>query len=444
MSESKPHKSFDDSEASQRAFFVLWTGQALSLLGSQAVQFALIWWLTLETGSAAMLATATLLGLLPQAVLGPVIGVLVDRWNRKRILFWADASVALASVTLAGLFAFGVASTGHVLALLLVRAMGAAFHGPAMLASTSLMVREDLLAKIQGLNQGLQGGLLILSAPLGAFLVSWVPMAGVMVVDVATAAFALIPLIFIRVPQPASNLSPGSKESNGQGAVRSLLAEMAAGFSYLRERGGHLALLGLATMINLCMVPAFSLLPLLVQERGGDAGLLGWMTALFGVGMLVGGTVLATWGGFQRRMLTSMTFLLGLGLATLALSAAPAGNSAASLAAIFAVGFMVPLVNGPIQAVLQATVAPEFQGRVFTLYGSLATLAAPLGLLLAAPIADFAGITSWYLAGGVTCLVMGCIGLGLPMILQLEDSQLEDSQLEEGSDESSLAESAPF
>ena len=95
------------TSAPLKSFFVLWTGQAVSILGSRLAQFALIWWLTVTSGSATVLATASLVGLLPGVVLGPVLGVLVDRWNRKRILFISDSFVALASLALAALFFFG-------------------------------------------------------------------------------------------------------------------------------------------------------------------------------------------------------------------------------------------------------------------------------------------------------------------------------------------------
>ena len=413
MSEARP--------VDTRPFFVLWTGQALSLLGSQAVQFALIWWLTLETGSATVLATATFFGLLPQAFLGPVIGALVDRWNRKRILFAADAMVALASVVLALLFLFEAAQVSHVFLLLLVRAIGAAFHAPAMLASTSLMVPKEMLARIQGLNQGLQGGLLIVSAPLGAFLVAWLPMAGIMAVDVVTALVALLPLLFVRVPQPPRS----GDEVAGGGALGTLWGEVAAGVRYLWQRDGHFALLGLATLINLFMVPAFSLLPLLVTGWGGTAAQLGWMTSAFGIGTLAGGILLAVWGGFQRRILTSLMALLFLGAAVLSLAGAQSFGFGLSVASIFAVGFFVALVNGPIQAILQVTIAPELQGRIFTLYGSLATAAAPVGLFLAAPVAEAFGVVAWYGAGGVICLAMAILGFSQPRILRLEDEPQE-------------------
>lgn len=254
-----------------------------------------------------------------------------------------------------------------------------------------------------------------MSAPLGAFLVAGLPMAGVMAVDVGTALLAIVPLIFIRVPQPA-----GSSEAPAEGgAVRALWGEVVAGVRYLWQREGHFALLAMVTVVNLFLVPAFSLLPLLITGRGGDALEFGWMTSAFGVGTLAGGLALAAWGGFRRQMATSLSALTALGLAVLGLAGAQWGPFVLSLISIFTVGFFVPLVNGPIHALLQATIAPELQGRIFTLYGSLATLAAPAGLLLAAPLAETLGVLAWYGAGGVVCLLMGLVGFALPRVLQL-------------------------
>lgn len=141
-----------------RPFFVVWSGQALSLFGSQLVQFALVWWLTRSTGSATVLAMASLMGLLPQVLLSPVAGALVDRWNRKAVMAAADAGIALATVALAALYALDAVQVWEVYALMLLRGVGGAFHWPAMQASTSLMVPEKHLGRVAGLNQALWGG----------------------------------------------------------------------------------------------------------------------------------------------------------------------------------------------------------------------------------------------------------------------------------------------
>ena len=395
-------------------FLVLWTGQALSLFGSMAVQFALIWWLTQETGSAAVLAMAALLGLLPTVALGPVIGVLVDRWDRKRVMLTADGLVALASLVLAYFYFTGVATTEIVFVILFLRGLGGAFHSPAMLASTSLMVPGEHLTRIQGLNQMLQGGINIVAAPLGAFLVSLLPMTGVMLVDVVTALLAIVPLVFIHVPRPPRAVVATIE------AAASIWSEMIDGFRYLVVRRGHMSLIIIAALINMCLVPAFSLLPLLVsRELGGDALQLGWMSTAFGIGAIVGGIVLGIWGGTRRRILTVLSALIGLGVSVVGLGIAPA--YAPAVFAMLVVGLIAPFANGPIQAILQATIADEYQGRVFTLVASLAGATAPFGLLLAAPIAEIVGVRSWYVTGGLVCLSMGIAGFFVPSLMRIEE-----------------------
>ena len=404
-----------DTMTQPRPFFVLWTGQSLSLIGSQAVQFALIWWLTEKSGSAAILATATLLGLLPPVVLGPVIGTLIDRWNRKRVMLTADGLSAAAALLLAWLFATGIAEVEHVLALLFLRALGAAFHAPAMTASTTLMVPEKYYTRVQGLEQSVQGVLAIVAAPLGALLLAVFSMTGVMMVDVGTALLAILPLAAIPVPQP-----PRSAANSERDSVR---AETVAGFRYLMSRRGHRTLVAMSTLINALLVPAFSLLPLLVLERlNGGAVQFGWLSSALGVGLIVGGVALSTWGGFRQRIMTSLTGMIALGLAVTAVGVTPEASFAWALISMACVGMIVPLVNGPVHAIFQATIAPDYQGRIFTLIGSLAAGAAPLGLIVAAPVAELLDVGAWYVAAGAACVAMGIAGLLAPSVRGIEDA----------------------
>ncbi len=397
------------------AFWTIWSGQALSLAGSQASQFAIVWWLTLETGSAAVLSTATLFALLPAVVLGPAIGALVDRWSRRWTMVVSDGAVALCSLVLAGLFLTGRATTASVLLFLLARALGGAFHGPAMLSATSLMVPPRHLARIQGVNQMLQGGLGIFTAPLGALLLSFVGMTGVMAIDVVTALFAILPLLFVAVPEPAR------QATQGHGGKASLLAEIAAGFRYLRGLPGPLALIGFAAVINLFLVPAFALLPLLVlEELKGDASRQAWLSSAFGIGAIAGGLALGTWGGFRSRVRTALAAIVGLGVATVALGLTPAAFFPMAAGAMLAVGAFSSMANGSVGAVLQATIAPEFQGRVFTLMMSVAGAMTPLGLILATPVASIAGVRAWYLAGGIVCAALGAAAFLVRSIMAIE------------------------
>ena len=186
----------------KRTFFLIWTGQAFSLLGSSLVQFALVWWLTQKTGSATVLAAATFVALLPSVFLGPFVGALVDRWNRRIVMIAADGMVALATAALVILFWLDIAQVWHVYVVLFVRSLTGTFHFPAMQASTSLMVPDKHLSRISGLNQALRGILNIAAPPLGALLIGLIPMAAVMAIDIVTAAIAILPLLFVSIPQP--------------------------------------------------------------------------------------------------------------------------------------------------------------------------------------------------------------------------------------------------
>ncbi|HEX6053025.1 MAG TPA: MFS transporter [Gemmatimonadaceae bacterium] len=397
-----------------RTFWTIWSGQALSLIGSQASQFALVWWLTLETGSPAVLTTATLAALLPSVVLGPPIGALVDRWSRRLTMIAADSAVALGSLALGGLFLAGRASTTVVLLFLCLRGIGGAFHAPAMQAATSLMVPAEHLSRVQGANQMLQGGLGIVTAPLGALLLGIVGMTGVMAVDVVTALFAVLPLLVLRIPEPARRAEPSGGAS--------VMQDMLSGLRYVRRLPGHLALIGFAAGINLFVVPAFALLPLLVlEELRGTVASQAWLTATFSAGIIGGGLLLGICGGFRSRIRTGLAAIVGLGIATLTLGMTPASLLPLAVAAMFVVGSCAAVANGSIAAIFQATVPPEYQGRVFTMMASIATAMTPVGLLLATPVADLTGVRTWYLAGGLACSTLGAASFLVRPILEMEE-----------------------
>ncbi len=408
-----------DASATQprslRPFLTLWVGQVFSLLGSQLVQFSLIWWLTQQTGSATVLAVASIVGLVPQVVLGPFVGPLVDRWNRKRTMILADAAVALATLGLALLFWLGQAELWHVYAILFVRALGGTFHGPAITASVSLMVPPEHLTRVQGLNQMLNGGLNIISAPLGALLLQLLPLQGVLMIDLVTAAIAITTVLLVRVPRPQH------AETTTGSAVGQYWQDLRAGFRYVLSWRGLLILMGMAMLINLVLSPSMSFIPLLVTEHfEGTAWHLSAMEAALGIGVLVGGVLLGAWGGFKSRVYTSLLGLIGLGLSVLLAGVVPSSLFALAVLAMGLMGLMSSLTNGPIMAVLQAAVAPSMQGRVFTLLSSAAMAMMPLGLAVAGPLADVMGVRAWFVVGGLLTLAMGVGGYFIPSLVNIE------------------------
>jgi len=279
-----------------------------------------------------------------------------------------------------------------------------------------LMVPDAHLARISGLNQALRGILNIAAPPLGALLIGLLPMASVLAIDIVTAGIAILPLLFVAIPQPRQTDTQAVTPS-------SLLRDVAAGLKYVKAWPGLLGLIILAMLLNFVIAPAGTLMPLLVTRHlGGDAYLLGFMESAFGVGVIVGGLILAVWGGFKRRIITSMSGVVTLGAGVLFLSAATRESLWLGLAAQGLMGLAIPFANGPLMAILQSKVAPEMQGRVFTLLESGATAMMPVAMIIAGPVAEVFGVRIWYVIGGAACILIALSGLLVRPIMQIESN----------------------
>lgn len=403
-------------------FFTVWGGQAFSLFGSALVQFALVWYLTKQTGSATILATATLVAMLPQILLGPFAGALVDRWNRRVIMMVADGGIALATVLLAYLFANGHVQIWHIYAIMMVRSLGGAFHYPAMQASTSLMVPEKQLTRISGANQTLMGAINIIAPPTGALLLEVLPMQGVLAIDIVTALIAISPLVFISIPQPAR--SAETQEENGESKPAGFMQDVREGLRYVATWPGLLAILIMATVINFLLTPTGALMPLLVTKHFGLGALeFGLMDSAWGFGVIIGGLILSTWGGFKRKVATSMMGIIGIGLGVTVVGLTPADLYWLAIAGMAFSGIMNPITNGPLFALVQSNVRPDMQGRVMSLIMSAATAMTPLSLMVAGPLSDAIGIRTWFWFGGLICLLMGIGAFFVPAIMNVENNR---------------------
>ena len=410
-----------DERAWQRPFFIIWSGQTLSLVGSALVQFALIWWLTEEAGSATALATASLVGLLPQVILGPVIGTLIDRWRRRWTMAIADGAIALCTALLAALFWWGTIEPWHIYVLLFLRALGTAFHDPAMTASTSLMVPQEHLTRVAGLNQ-IRGSVTQMGGPvLGALLVTLFPIQGVLAIDILTALLAVVPLLFIDVPQSPVAESQATAPGRGWSSV---IQETRQGFHYLWSWRGLFILTVSVSLIPFFGMPAVSLVPLLIKDHfvGGPAA-WGWYSVLEHIGVLAAGLLLSAWGGFRRRFVMLMASAILFGLGAIVQGLTPASSYGLFLAATLLAGFAAAIFFASVRALMQSVIPPEIQGRVFSLQNSLLWSAGPLGLAIIGPLADVIGVQSPLLMRGVASLIVALIWALSPSVRRIEDGQ---------------------
>lgn len=425
----------EESKPWTRKFFTVWAGQAFSIFGSQLVQFALVWWLTLRTGSATVLAVATMMALIPQVAISPFAGALVDRWNRRRVMIGADGGIALATASLAALFALGHIEVWHIYALLFVRATGAAFHWPAMQASTTLMVPKEHLARIGGLNQALFGMAAIIAPPLGAVALAIMPIEGILLIDIGTAMVAIAAVVAVPIPQPVKI----NGNSSAKGA-KGVLEDMKLGFSFIRTWPGALGLLTMAMMINFFFSPAEALMPILVTKTF-DQDVVGFATmqSAIGVGLVLGGLTLGAWGGLKSRMTTALVFLAAAGASTVAVGLIPPGLFLLAVAFIFVTGFTVAITNGELGAIMQVAIPPDMQGRVLSIVGAGSLAMSPIGLAFAGPAADIMGVQAWYMIAGLATFALGVYAFFVPSIMSLESGRTAPGTDTEGTGAKAVA-----
>ncbi len=400
-------------------YMKIFGGQAFSLVGSALVQFALVWWLTYTTGSVLVLSLATMIVVLPQVLVSPFAGALVDRWSRRNVMIVSDTLSAVVVAGLSFLWAIGAIQIAYVFMAMAVRSTLGSFQWPALQASASLMVPKEHLSRVNGMYQALSGLARIAAPALGALLLALLPMQFVIAVDIGTAAMAVLPLLMIRIPQPTSQAEVESKTS-------SVIEDIKEGFSYMKNwTGGRFITIALM-LTNVVLIPTFALTPLLVLLHfSGGAFELAWIESAMGIGMLLGGVLLGVWGGFRRRMLTALVALLAASVSISVVGLAPANMILVAVVGMFVAGLMIPLATGSIMAVVQSIVPPNIQGRVFTVLISLGPAMTPVGLGVAGAIAESFGIQAWYLLGGIVLAIIGIFGGSNKPIMTLGEIESE-------------------
>jgi DHA3 family macrolide efflux protein-like MFS transporter len=379
------------------------------------VRFALIWWLTASTGSAVVLATATTITLLPTIFIGPFAGALVDRWPCKWVLIVSDGAIATFTGLLAILFWLGATQTWYVFAVLFVRSLGDAFHTPAMMSTTPMMVPKEQLTRVSGMNSTLEGIIRFAAPGLGALLVELIGVRGVLPIDVATALLAILPLFFIPVPQPAVKA--------GVRGPRVVLQDLGEGLRYIWGWRGLRYLVASSILMGLAAQPMISFLPLLISQHfHGGALQLGWLQSTGGLCMIVGGAFLSAWGGLKRHMATSLIGTSGFCLGALLLALAPGNALWLAIAGWGIVGLSGPIHNGGGRAALQSTIAPGMLGRYFAVTSSVMTALTPLELAIAAPLANVWGVRPFYFIAFALLVAIVLIRRFTREIYHLEDS----------------------
>jgi MFS transporter, DHA3 family, macrolide efflux protein len=362
-----------------RTFFTIWSGQLISLLGSQLTGFALGVWVYAQTQSVMMLALVQVAQQAPYVLLSPLAGVLSDRWNRRTAMIVSDLGCGVAVLAVAVLFLTGKLRAWMVIPINLWMATFNTLMWPALTASITLLVPKEQFGRVNGFVQLGEALPQIAGPALAGMLYVSIKMGNMALIDFASYAISvLLMLFFVRIPAPPRSL-------DGVQAKGSVWKEMRFGWDYVWARKGLLALLTFFLLTNfLSGVMSPLIVPLILDNW--DASTLGFLSTLMGVGMLVGTLVMSAWGGGKRKINT----LLIAGAVSGLFLAACGLRVSLPLIAVCGVGMMFtgPFMNACSQAIWQAKVAPDVQGRVFAVRRTIAWSAGLIAPLLAAPLAD--------------------------------------------------------
>ncbi|WP_400261831.1 MFS transporter [Sphingobacterium sp. SG20118] len=394
-----------------QTYMYIWIGQFVSLLTSSAVNFAVIVWLSLTHKSAEVLALAGIAGLLPQALIGPFVGVFIDRWDRKKVMIFADAFIALCTLLMTFVLQGAAVSLSIIYLLLACRSVGSAFHAPAMQAIAPLMVPEDKLLRVSGINQMLQSVSSIAGPALGTLAITYFSIAQVLYLDVIGAAVAIVSLLFVTIP----HLTVDSKLSFGQ-----VWDDLKKGMQAIYHNRGLSLLFVYAMVATFCVMPIAIMFPLLtIGHFNGGKWEMSVIEIIWGVGMLVGGGLLSAFKvKFSKIiMINAMHIVLGL---TFAFSGWFPSTWFIPFVIVTGIGgISMSLFSASFMTTIQEEVAPQMLGRVFSLYFSIAILPSVVGLLFTGFIADVIGVANAFVIAGMLMVVVGILSFFTPAVMRL-------------------------
>lgn len=391
----------------KRNIVLFLSSQTISLFGSSLVQYAMMWYITLNTKSGMMMTLYIICGFIPTFILSPVAGVWADRYNRKLLIMLADGMIATATLVLAVIFLMGYDATWLLFLMAAIRAIGTGIQTPAVGAILPQIVPSDKLTKVNGANGSLQAVIMFVSPIVSAALLTVASIEVIFFIDVITAALAILTLLlFFRIPL---------HEKAAEQQTTSYFNDLKQGIAYINDHAFLKAFFTFFAVFFVLMAPAAFLTPLQVTRTfGDDVWRLTAIEIVFSVGMMAGGGWIAAWGGFKNKVHTMAFATIIMGSCTLLLGVVPNFWIYLFFMAVF--GVAVPLFNTPTTVLIQEKVDENYMGRIFGVFGMISTSMMPIGMLIFGPIADVIRI-EWLLIGTGLLMLLLSMFLGRNKVL---------------------------
>lgn len=377
----------------RKNFYLFLIGQLLTGVTSMIVQYAIIWYLTLETGEESVLAIATLVGMLPMALLSPFVGPFIDRINKKFLLISYDAVVAVIAL---GLFIYGINNDVYPLWMVFVtigiRAVAQTAQMPTVQSIMPTMVPEDEITRVNGQFGIIQSLIFIVSPGIGAFMVATMPIHWVILLDVIGFILGAGMLLLVRIPEVAS-----------QGEKISVMKDALEGFNILRENKPMWKMTLIGALFMLLFMPAMSLYPLVTTKYfGGTIVHAGWVEVLFAAAMLIGSFAVGIFGKTKDRMPWIIAAYLIVGLSIGGSGFLPGNMNGFWVFLVLNVfaGIVLQIYTTMNMAITQQSFEAQYLGRVMGIVSALMSIAGPVGLIFAAPVAESIGVQNMLVIAG--------------------------------------------
>lgn len=384
----------------RRAFYTIWAGQAVSILTSAIVSWGIIFHLTYTTGSGAILSVSALMSFLPQAILGPIAGPIVDRLNRKSVLICADAAVAAATAILIFAALAQALSIPLIFVILCLRAIGQAFHTPTIQAVTPQLVPQENLMEVGGYTQAIQSMGYIAGAVGGAILYPIWPLAAILALDIIGAAAAIFTVAITSIPRVQA---PSEKLR-----LSRIVGENIDTWHIFRAVHGFPQLMLIGFIFMVCFSPLTALYPLMTLNHfTGTEFMTSIVEVAFAGGMMVGGIFIGRFFSHVNRGAMIIWSILITGIITAAMGLLP--NTAFVWFVILNIiaGIGEALFNTPFTTLMQERIPTEYLGRTFSLFSTVMLLSTPIGLIFSSVFSDTLGVALFFVACGVAITILG-------------------------------------
>jgi DHA3 family macrolide efflux protein-like MFS transporter len=374
------------------------TSQTLSLFGTMLVQYAIMWHIVLETQSGAMMTTYILVAVLPTFFTSLLGGVWADRYNKKHLINLADGSIALISLAIAISLSAGIDSIALLMIAACVRALGQGIQQPVVTSLIPFIVPEDKLLKINGLNSSLQSGIYLLSPLVSASLMSLAPLQTLFLIDVVTAAIAICILYFL-VQVPLTERKTGNNKER-----TSHFTDLMDGLKYLKYQKYLFLLVVLSGLYTIFMAPLVLFSLQVTRNFGADLWRLSAVEIGQAAGMIVGGLLIGVWC-FRNKIYVIGASSVVIGILTMSFGLWT--NFMPYLVCTVIFGIVWPYFSTPSVTLIQERVAPDYLGRVLSVFTMLGSLAMPFGMLFFGPLADIVNINYIFIGTGAVMVFLG-------------------------------------